>query len=58
MSPSYTGAEDVLISSTEPEGSIEDAVCAIVYAAPRTEIKELQVLREIMMHKVGPSQLN
>ena len=42
----------MLITSTEPEGSIEDAVCAIVYAAPRTEIKELQVLREIMMHKV------
>jgi hypothetical protein len=39
-------------SRTEPESSIEDAVCAIVYAAPRTELKELQVLREIIMHKV------
>lgn len=38
---------------TEPEGSIEDAVCAVVYAAPRTELKELQVLREIIMHKVS-----
>jgi hypothetical protein len=37
---------------TEPESSIEDAVCAIVYAAPRTELKELQVLREIITHKV------
>lgn len=36
-----------------PEGSISDAVCAIIYAAPRTELKELQVLREILMHRVG-----
>jgi vacuolar protein sorting-associated protein IST1 len=43
-----------LTSSGEtPEPSISDAVCAIVYAAPRTELKELQVLREILMHKVG-----
>ncbi|WWC65572.1 uncharacterized protein I303_108190 [Kwoniella dejecticola CBS 10117] len=37
----------------EPEPSIADAVCAIVYAAPRTELKELQVLRELLMHKFG-----
>ncbi|ORX38047.1 regulator of Vps4 activity in the MVB pathway-domain-containing protein [Kockovaella imperatae] len=37
----------------EPESSIADAVCAIVYAAPRTELKELQVLREMLMHKYG-----
>ncbi|GMK54921.1 hypothetical protein CspeluHIS016_0115070 [Cutaneotrichosporon spelunceum] len=36
-----------------PDPSIADAVCAIVYAAPRTEVKELQVLREILMHKFG-----
>ena len=40
-------------SGLEPEPSISDAVCAIVFAAPRTELKELQVLREILMHKVG-----
>ena len=40
---------------TEPDPSISDAVCAIVYAAPRTELKELQVLREILMHKVAQS---
>lgn len=40
-------------SGTEPDPSISDAVCAIVYAAPRTELKELQVLREILMHKYG-----
>ncbi|TYJ52528.1 hypothetical protein B9479_006852 [Cryptococcus floricola] len=42
-----------LYSGTEPDASISDAVCAIVYAAPRTELKELQVLREILMHKFG-----
>ncbi|BEJ11533.1 hypothetical protein CspHIS471_0109550 [Cutaneotrichosporon sp. HIS471] len=36
-----------------PDPSIADAVCAIVYAAPRTELKELHVLREILMHKFG-----
>ncbi|WVQ79483.1 hypothetical protein IAT38_001582 [Cryptococcus sp. DSM 104549] len=40
-------------SEPEPDPSISDAVCAIVYAAPRTELKELQVLREILMHKFG-----
>ncbi|ODO00528.1 hypothetical protein L198_02847 [Cryptococcus wingfieldii CBS 7118] len=40
-------------SGTEPDASISDAVCAIVYAAPRTELKELQVLRDILMHKFG-----
>ncbi|WVR08315.1 hypothetical protein IAU60_005368 [Kwoniella sp. DSM 27419] len=40
-------------TAAEPEPSIADAVCAIVYAAPRTELKELQVLREILMHKYG-----
>ncbi|ODN78267.1 hypothetical protein L202_03915 [Cryptococcus amylolentus CBS 6039] len=40
-------------TGTEPDASISDAVCAIVYAAPRTELKELQVLREILLHKFG-----
>ncbi|WWC93103.1 uncharacterized protein L201_008069 [Kwoniella dendrophila CBS 6074] len=40
-------------SGEEPEPSISDAVCAIVYAAPRTELKELQLLRELLMHKFG-----
>ncbi|WVW86591.1 hypothetical protein I302_108641 [Kwoniella bestiolae CBS 10118] len=46
---------NLLDSSTgeQPEPSISDAVCAIVYAAPRTELKELQVLREMLMHKFG-----
>ncbi|KAL7424821.1 Vacuolar protein sorting-associated protein ist1 [Cryptotrichosporon argae] len=40
-------------TGTEPDPSIADAVSAIVYAAPRTELKELHVLREILMHKFG-----
>ena len=40
-------------SGEEPESSISDAVCAIIYAAPRTELKELQILREMLMHKVS-----
>ncbi|EIW72311.1 hypothetical protein TREMEDRAFT_26847 [Tremella mesenterica DSM 1558] len=40
-------------TATEPEPSISDAVCSIVYAAPRTELKELHVLREFLMHKYG-----
>lgn len=40
-------------TGTEPEPSISDAVCAIVYAAPRTELKELHILREYLMHKYG-----
>lgn len=40
-------------SGETPDPSISDAVCAIIYAAPRTELKELHQLREILMHKVG-----
>ncbi|WOO79806.1 Vacuolar protein sorting-associated protein IST1 [Vanrija pseudolonga] len=46
------GLLDASVSET-PEPSISDAVCAIVYAAPRTELKELHILREILMHKFG-----
>ncbi|EKD02448.1 hypothetical protein A1Q2_03208 [Trichosporon asahii var. asahii CBS 8904] len=35
------------------QDNISDAVCAIIYAAPRTELKELHQLREILMHKYG-----
>lgn len=40
-------------SGEAPDPSISDAVCAIIYAAPRTELKELHQLREILMHKVS-----
>jgi vacuolar protein sorting-associated protein IST1 len=44
---------DTEFRGTEPEESIADAVSALIYAAPRTEIKELQLLRELLMQKVG-----
>ncbi|KAI6112440.1 DUF292-domain-containing protein [Pisolithus croceorrhizus] len=40
-------------STREPDPGISEGVCAIIYAAPRTEVKELQILREFLMHKYG-----
>jgi vacuolar protein sorting-associated protein IST1 len=33
---------------------LEEAVRTIIYAAPRTEIKELQQIRELLIHKFSP----
>jgi len=41
------------ISSKDPDPGIREGVCAVIYAAPRTELKELHVLREMLMHKYG-----
>ncbi|CAG7853905.1 SubName: Full=Related to IST1-Putative translation initiation factor, has a role in resistance to high concentrations of sodium {ECO:0000313/EMBL:CCA67918.1} [Serendipita indica DSM 11827] len=40
-------------NSKEPDPGIYEAICAVIYAAPRTEVKELNVLREMLMHKFG-----
>lgn len=40
-------------STREPDPGISESVYSIIHAAPRTEIKELHVLREILMHKYG-----
>ncbi|KAG8810138.1 hypothetical protein FRC17_003076 [Serendipita sp. 399] len=40
-------------SAKEPDPGIYEAVCAIVRAAPHTDIKELHILREMLMHKFG-----
>jgi len=32
---------------------VSEGVCAIIHAAPRTELKELHVLRDILTHKYG-----
>ncbi|KAK7063871.1 regulator of Vps4 activity in the MVB pathway-domain-containing protein [Favolaschia claudopus] len=40
-------------NTREPDPGIAEGVCAIVHAAPRTELKELHVLRDILMHKYG-----
>lgn len=37
----------------EPDVSIMPALTAIIHAAPRTELKELHVLREMLMAKYG-----
>ncbi|EIW64033.1 DUF292-domain-containing protein [Trametes versicolor FP-101664 SS1] len=40
-------------STREPDPAVSEGVCAVIYAAPRTELKELQILRDILMHKFG-----
>lgn len=41
------------LSQREPDPAVAEGVNAIVHAAPRTELKELHVLREMLMHKFG-----
>ncbi|KAG6851345.1 hypothetical protein H0H93_005743 [Arthromyces matolae] len=36
-----------------PDVGINESVCSIIHAAPRTELKELHILRDILMHKYG-----
>ncbi|KAH7886215.1 DUF292-domain-containing protein [Phlebopus sp. FC_14] len=40
-------------NTREPDPGISEGVCAIIHAAQRTEVKELHVLREILIHKYG-----
>ncbi|KAF5392465.1 hypothetical protein D9757_002242 [Collybiopsis confluens] len=40
-------------NTREPDPAVSEGVCSIIYAAPRTELKELHVLRDILMHKYG-----
>ncbi|KAJ9127635.1 hypothetical protein QFC24_001045 [Naganishia onofrii] len=40
-------------SKEEPDGSVADAVTALIYAAPHTELKELHIMREMLMQKFG-----
>ncbi|KAK0199043.1 regulator of Vps4 activity in the MVB pathway-domain-containing protein [Armillaria mellea] len=41
------------LNSREPDPAISEGVCSIIFSAPRTEVKELHVLRDILMHKYG-----
>ncbi|KAG8853128.1 hypothetical protein FRB96_008379 [Tulasnella sp. 330] len=41
------------MNTREPDPAINEAVCSIIHAAPRTEVKELHVLREMLTHKYG-----
>lgn len=40
-------------STRDPDPGISEGVCSIIHAAPRTEVKELLVLRDMLMHKYG-----
>lgn len=40
-------------NTREPDPAVSEGVCSIIYAAPRTELKELHVLRDMLMHKFG-----
>ncbi|KZV67655.1 hypothetical protein PENSPDRAFT_653949 [Peniophora sp. CONT] len=40
-------------SSREPDAAVSEGVNAVILAAPRTEIKELHILRDLLMHKFG-----
>ncbi|KAF8559929.1 DUF292-domain-containing protein [Imleria badia] len=40
-------------NTREPDQGIKEGVCAIIYAAQRTEVKELHVLRDLLMQKYG-----
>ncbi|KAF9444605.1 DUF292-domain-containing protein [Macrolepiota fuliginosa MF-IS2] len=40
-------------NAREPDPAVNEGVCSVIYAAPRTELKELHVLRDILMHKYG-----
>lgn len=42
-----------LLDTRECDPGLEEAVLTIIYAAPRTEIKELSVIREIFVAKFG-----
>ncbi|PPQ90948.1 hypothetical protein CVT25_008259 [Psilocybe cyanescens] len=40
-------------NAREPDPGIVEGVCSVIHAAPRTELKELHILRDILMHKYG-----
>jgi len=43
----------VELNTREPDPAVGEGICSIIYAAPRTELKELHVLRDLLMHKYG-----
>jgi len=40
-------------NTKDPDPRINESVCCIIHAAPRTELKELNVLRDMLMRKFG-----
>jgi vacuolar protein sorting-associated protein IST1 len=47
-------ARIVLLDNKECDSGLTEAVKTIIYAAPHTDIKELQMIREMLVHKFGP----
>ncbi|KAI9444950.1 DUF292-domain-containing protein [Lactarius indigo] len=43
----------VELNAREPDAAVSEGICSIIYAAPRTELKELHVVRDLLMHKYG-----
>ncbi|KZS93533.1 DUF292-domain-containing protein [Sistotremastrum niveocremeum HHB9708] len=41
------------MNTREPDPGVKEGVCAVIFAAQRTELKELHVLREMLMQKYG-----
>ncbi|KJA28624.1 hypothetical protein HYPSUDRAFT_34079 [Hypholoma sublateritium FD-334 SS-4] len=37
----------------EPDPGVSEGVCAVIHASQRTELKELHILRDLLMHKYG-----
>lgn len=43
----------LLLDGKDCDAGLEEAVCTVIYAAPRTEIKELHTIRDIFVTKFG-----
>jgi vacuolar protein sorting-associated protein IST1 len=41
------------LNSREPDQGVSEGICSIIHAAPRTDLKELQTLREMLVQKYG-----
>jgi len=49
----YSSGSHLVFSTREPDPAVGEGICSIIYAAPRTEVKELHVIRDLLMHKYG-----
>lgn len=46
-------SKSLLSLSREPDPSLVEPLCALIHASPRTELRELHALREMLMSKYG-----
>lgn len=40
-------------NTREPDPGVKESICSVIHAAPRTEVRELHILRDILMQKYG-----